>query len=67
MLVPCLLAAQAVGAESDHFIAGAAGDSSGVVYPARVPLESKGSCFLHHWALRGMAVWKEAAFQEARW
>ena len=43
MLLPCLVSAQSIGSGVDHFIAGACGDSTGVVHPARVPLESKGS------------------------
>ena len=46
MMLPCLVSAQSIGTGGDHFIVGACGDSTGVVHPARVPLESKGSALV---------------------
>ena len=46
MLLPCLVSAQSKGTGVDHFIAGTCGDSTGVVHPARVPLESKGAALV---------------------
>lgn len=54
MLLPCFLPAQAIGTGFDHFIVGASGDSARVVYPAIVPLESKGAALAWNVSLYGM-------------
>ena len=54
MLLPCFLPAQAIGTGFDHFIVGAFGDSARVVYPAIVPLESKGAALAWNVSLYGM-------------
>ena len=55
MLLPCLVSAQSIGTGVDHFIAGACGDSTGVVHPARVPLESKGAALVWDVSVYGFA------------
>ena len=54
MLLLCFLPAQAIGTGFDHFIVGAFGDSARVVYPAIVPLESKGAALAWNVSLYGM-------------